>query len=281
MPGWQPLHQNHAIDVMAAVATFAQPIPQVALRRVLRVAEDAAFAAGLRSRHATQGMQFIVAPQGVALPAGGPQGFMFNAVFEDDDGMPIPGRVAEQLQVDVNSIVYRTWRYVSWSWQVERMQSLMLPALTLAHDVASFATVRLEYLDRFWFDGEPEDAATSKLLRVACPQLAPHIFEERDLWHVHTGAFVRPDPVKRLQQVLVDAINAPEPGQTAGPMKRWVHITTAFEDRFPTELVDDPRERASFPFDVLDDMHSGLKDLLASIITSTFAARIYLTGQNT
>jgi hypothetical protein len=284
MPGWQPIHENHAIDVMAAVVTFAHEVPDLALRRMLRAAEDAAFQAGLRSRHSTQAMQLIVGPQGISTtsPAGGLGGLLFNAPFEGDDGVPIAGRVAEQLQVDAASIVYRTWRYVSWSWQLERMRSMMTPALALARDVASIGTVRVEYLDRFWFDGEPQEAITSELLRVDCPQLAPHIFDRSDLWHVHTGAFLTPEPLKRLQQVLVDALNAPEPGQAAAaPLKRWIHITTALEDRFPPEVLDDPRENADFPFDVFDAMHSDLKDLLASIITDTFAARIYLTGQQT
>jgi hypothetical protein len=238
MPGWQPIHENHAIDVMAAVLTFAQPVPDVALRRMLRAAEDAAFAAGLRSRHSTQAAQLIIGPQGIATtgPTGGLQGLLFNALFEGEDGAPIPGRIAEQLQVDANSIVYRTWRYVSWSWQAERMRSLMNPTLALAREVTSVATTRLEYLDRFWFEGEPQQAITSDLLRVDCPQLAPYIFEQEDLWHVHTGAFVRPDPLKRLQQVLVDALNAPEPGQATGA-QRWILITTALEDVFPPRCL--------------------------------------------
>src|SRR5262249_33982930 len=152
---------------MAAVVNFGQTIPDVALKRGLRVAEDAAFAAGLRSRHSTQAMQWVVAPQGMSAAgtASGGQGLVFNAVFVSEGGTPIPGRLAEQLQVDATSIIYRTWRYVSWSWQVERMRSLMLPALNLVRDVASFGRVRLEYLDRFWFDGELQEANTAELLR--------------------------------------------------------------------------------------------------------------------
>ena len=278
MSCWQPIHEHHAIDVMAAVVTFAQPVPDIALRRMLRAAEDI-LPAGLRSRHSTQSLQLVVAPQGISTtgPAGGLHGVLFNALFEDDDGTPTPGRVAEQFQVDATSIVYRTWRYVSWSWQVERMRSLMTAPLAIARDVASIGMARLEYLDRFWFEGEPQEAITSELLRVDCPALAPHIFERKDLWHVHTGAFLTPDPLKRLQLVLVDALNAPAPGQAAGPAKRWVNITTALEDRFPAETLDDPRENADFPFGLFADMHADLKDVLGSIITSNSAARIYLS----
>ncbi len=281
MSGWHPIHDNHAIDVMAAVVTFSEPIPDRVLARALRAADEVAIPAGLNSRHSTDTMQFIVGPQGISTPAVAPanvQGLRYNAIFKNEDGTPVLGKIAEQLQVDANSIVYRTWRYVSWSWQLDRMRSLMASPFAAVSDVVSVMSTRLEYLDRFWFDGEPQDAPTSELLRVNSPQLAPHIFNERDLWHVHTGAFIRPGPRKRLQQIMVDALDSAAPA-SPGPIRRWVHITTALEDRFSAGALDDPRENADFPFNGFNEMHSVLKDLLGTIITAPTASRIYLSGK--
>ncbi len=165
MSGWHPIHDNHAIDVMAAVVTFSEPIPHRVLARALRAADEVAIPAGLNSRHSTDTMQFIVGPQGISTPAVAPanvQGLRFNAIFKNGDGTPVLGKIAEQLQVDANSIVYRTWRYVSWSWQLDRMRSLMASPFAAVSDVVSVMSTRLEYLDRFWFDGEPQDAPTSE-----------------------------------------------------------------------------------------------------------------------
>jgi hypothetical protein len=280
---WQPFHGNHAIDVMAAVVTFAQRVPDEALRPMLSAAEDAAFPAGLTSRHSVQMAQAIAGPQGRSAsgPAGDIQGLCFNAVFAEEDGTPTPSRIAEQLHVDANSVAYRTWRYVSWSWQMERLRSLMAPVLVQVRDVASVASVRLEYRDRFWFEGEPQEAITSDLLRVDSTHLAPHLFERQGLWQLHTEAFLPPDPVQRLEQVLVDAREEPAPGKRAAPAKRWICITTALEDRFLASASDamlpDPRDCGEFPFDLLDGLHSDLKVLLGSIITGSIANRICLT----
>ena len=73
MPGqWKPIHENHAIDVMAAVLTFSEPIPIRLLSRVLKLSEDAAFAAGLRSRHSMTGVQFMIGPRGASAGANVP-----------------------------------------------------------------------------------------------------------------------------------------------------------------------------------------------------------------
>ncbi len=37
MAGWHPIHDNHAIAVVAAVVTFAQAIPDLLLKRVSRI----------------------------------------------------------------------------------------------------------------------------------------------------------------------------------------------------------------------------------------------------
>lgn len=277
MPGWQPFNDNHAIDVMAAVVSFAQPVPDLTLKKILKAAEDVAFPAGLRSRHRSHSM-VVVDPQGVSAIPPNVSGFIFNASSEGDDALP-GRRVAEQLQVDTNSVVYRIWRYVSWSWQIERMHLLMAPAIKVAQSVTAIGSVRLEYLDRFWFDGDPADAIISSLLRRDCPYLASHIFERKDLWHVHTGAFLATNPIKRLQQVLVDALDAPALGNLTEEIKRWIHITTALEDRFAMDGENDPRDNPDFPFNSFDTMHVELKNLLSTIITAESANRIYLTGR--
>jgi hypothetical protein len=42
MAGWRPIHDNHAIAAMAAVVTFAQPIPDRLLKAALEASEQAA-----------------------------------------------------------------------------------------------------------------------------------------------------------------------------------------------------------------------------------------------
>jgi hypothetical protein len=231
MPGsWYPIHDNHAIDVMAAVVNFAEPIPELIFKKVLKASEDVAFSNGLRSRHSTQGTQMILsmAADGSQSLVPGPtvsQGRAFNSLLELSEDQPVPNKVAEQLQVTNSYVAYRTWQYVSWSWQLARMKELLGPSLSMAVNVVFLGSQRLEYLDRFRFDGDARSATVGEVLQPGSERLAPHIFSRTDLWHSHTGAY-RPDDgaTKKLEQIHVDALDDP----TAGPSStRWINLMTA------------------------------------------------------
>jgi hypothetical protein len=279
--GWKPIHENHAIEVMAVVLTFAEPLPDRLFRNILRACEDAAFTAGLKSRHSRSGsVRVTVTPEGMASAVpGGASGLLFNRLFEADDGSPIPGKVAEQLQVDPNSIVYRTWSYVSWGWQLDRMRSIMSEGMKMFSAATSLATLRLEYLDRFQWVLTQGPADVDRLLRRESPYIAPSIFDATDLWHSHTGKFLPSASLtKRLQQVHIDALE----GVVGGPVEgenhpvRWVNIVTAREDRIPVVDIDAEVPNPDI-FGMLDEFHEELKDLLGSVIRGDVAQRIYLT----
>jgi uncharacterized protein (TIGR04255 family) len=267
---WQPVHENHAIEVMAVKVDFAELVPLPLLRRALRVAEEGAFAAGLRSRHTLGGQ--ISGGSGVVL--GVIQGQIFNAGIETVDSEPVPLKVSEQLQVDQTAITYRTWRYVSWSWQAERVKSLLLPVVDTVYGIVSIAHAQLEYLDRFRFDGPPNSAAVALLLKEGAPLVAPQIFSKSDLWHSHTGAYLPSgDQTKRLQTVNVDAINDPAQGDN---MRRWVNIVTLRRDTFSADVVHEGGPSSDKILELLNTMHTELKDLLGMLITDAMASRIYL-----
>jgi hypothetical protein len=279
---WQPVHENHAIDVMAVVVTFTEPLPDRVLRKALQVSEAAAFDAGLKSRHSLQQVVLSPGAQGGVLPGlSGMRGQMFNAQAESPDGPPVPGRLSEQLQVEQSSLIYRTWKYVSWSWQIERMRELMMPALSVTQDVTSFGMQRLEYLDRFKFDGDPSTIEFSSLLRERSGLIAEHGFGRSELWHSYTGFF---DPsqdasTKRLFQVNVDILDQPsDPLSPASPQMRWANILTAREDRLKPNEVDGRTRDANMLFESFDLMHTELKDLFGKIVTDAVAERIYLMG---
>jgi hypothetical protein len=279
--GWRPIHENHAIAVMAAVVTFAQTVPDLTLRKILRSSEDTAFAAGLKSRHSTKALQFSIDAKGVSQSeaASGIQGQLFNSLVETTDGVPISTQVAEQLQVDQAHVIYRTWQYVSWRWQSDRIRKLMTPALEIAKGTVAFASIRFEYLDRFWFDGDATKADPKQLLRMDSPVIAPHVFAAPDLWHSHTGAFLASGgQFKRLQQVMIDALDEPSLPQDAVAPVRWVNITTALEDRFMQPPAENEDIDVDDLFQRLDTMHASLKDTLAIIITNEMAERIFLRG---
>lgn len=274
---WRPIHENHAIDVMAAVIRFSQPLPDLVFKRAAKAAEAAAFGNGLKSRHIESGVAFNLGFMGAGEPfVAQPQARVFNSVREDPAGEPIPGILSEQVRIDAQSIIYRTWNYVSWSWQRDRISTLMSGALLAVQEVVELASIRLEYLDRFWFDGPIASAKTGALLRKDSDLIASHVFDRDDLWHCHTGAFLGASSSQRpLLQITLDALDQPGPTSESGQV-RWVNISTARENRYVNEAVDERPWTTDFVTDMLDLMHAELKDALASVILDDMAEAIYL-----
>jgi uncharacterized protein (TIGR04255 family) len=275
---WKPIHENHAIDVMACVVTFGQVVPGILLKRVLNVAEEAAFAAGLRSRHSLRETQVTIGPDGAVLPSQGPvQGQFFQSSIEVAEDAPVAVQVAEQLHVAQDKVMYRTWRYVSWAWQFERIQKLMLPLVAIVQDIVPISSQRLEYLDRFRWDGDLSHIDYSAVLKTDSPLIAPHVFSRSDLWHSYTGAFLpNGDDRKKLLQIHIDALDAQASPSAPLPQTRWLHILTAREDRFNVPGVKESEQNAELIKLTFDSMHTELKNVLETMISDAMVERIYL-----
>jgi hypothetical protein len=204
---------------------------------------------------------------------------MINSIFEGDEAAAPSMRVAEQLQVNQGAVVYRTWNYVSWSWQIERMKMLMRPALEAVHGSVSFAAQRLEYLDRFRFEGDITEIDIGSVMRQGSPFIAPHVFALADLWHSHTGAFLPPtDSAKHLLQVHIDALDDPPVASPGVAQTRFINILTALEDRFPVDNLDEMDRSVDDIFGRFVSQHSESKEIFASVITDGMADRVYLKG---
>jgi len=277
MPGsWNPIHENHAIDAMAALVTFSGTIPNLLLAKALKRSEDVAFDAGLRSRGGMAGFQMVIGAEGVSSGATTQtRGRTFNSIIDDEETPLGSSRRVEQLVVTENQVAYRTWNYVSWTWQIERMRMLMSPAISMVQDAVSLATQRLEYLDRFRYDGDLSEMQLTSLLRAGSPFVAPHVFSRTDLWHSYTGAFLPSNGgLKRLEQVHIDCLDEPSTPETT--KTRGINSMTAREDRFIEPGVDEPAPNSNSIFDRFGLLHSELKDTFAGVITDEIARRIYL-----
>ena len=272
---WQPYGESHAIDAMAMGISFAQPLPQLLFARLLSGVERVAFDLGLNSRH-------TIGPESIQFQQPLPpeivmnyQGRTYNAMASNEDDAPA-NKVTEQLQFLPNSILYRTWRYVSWSWHKKRMESLIRPVIDAISETVLINSLRLEYLDRFH---QKSNAApdTRTLIKQSCPYVSPYAFDATDMWHCHTGSFIEKNTRwKRLKLVNIDVIDeAPTPPESI-PV-RWTNITTALEDRFEIRRIEDYSITSTYVLDTLDVLHDQLKLILAEIITDNIAKRIYLT----
>jgi len=275
--GWRPIHDNHAIDNMAVAVKFPQPIPVPLFKKALRCAETVASDQGLHNRHVLKQVQVEIGQDGQPMPGVvAPQGLVFNSVAPSGEEQATGASEIEQLICQQSGITYRTWQYVSWQWQLQRFALLLKPILDVLEGNVAWASVRMEYLDRFQFLGEPIQSSVQELLQDRSKWLAPHIFGGAELWHCHTGCYLRPESrARRLLQIYVDALDQPR-SKDDQSMARWVNIITARED-FWNEDIDLSFRYELFE-DVLNKIHLELKGVLEEIITDKYAKRIYLQG---
>ncbi|MGV2130876.1 TIGR04255 family protein [Agrobacterium vitis] len=277
---WLPLHENHAINVMALVIQFAEPITTPIYRKALAAADASTTKAGFASREQIPTYQISLQP-GVPQTFQQPEmhGAVIYSSYFGSAISPISPLEAhpysEQLQIEPRSIVYRTRSYVSWTWQKSRYFEIINPIIDAVSGIVETSAVRFEYQDQFTFDGRCNEADVRLLFRDNSPYLAPHVYEELGTWHSHTGCFLpSADTTKKLLQINVDAVDTADAMNT----QRLVNITTARENRYAINLDgagDVNKERIA---SILDLQHEELKAALRALINSNTASQIYLEG---
>jgi len=248
---------------MGAYVRFADPLPDLLLKRALLVLQPVADLHGLNGVLQSKRVQFKMTETGGAIPEVLESiGQVFNRRADAANVDVIEAPLLEQVALDHNSLVYRTWDYVSWEWHFDRITELLRATLATLSEAVAFQSVGVEYLDKFKTNDE-DPAPLADLLQRDSRLVADHVFDVPDLFHSHTGAFQGTDHTDQiLHSVKIDAVREGE--------ERVINITTGFEHRY-SDIVEN-----ADVFAVFDEAHTGLKDLLGSLITEKQAQLIYL-----
>ena len=259
---------------MAGVVTLHEPLPQLMQRKIFKATEDLAFEMGLRSRHMISGEQMIGPGMIIqlALPKkeAPPSGYLFNSVNDDPTTGERLARPTEQIEIRGNSIIYRTWQYISQDWNFARMNNLFAPFLQAAADNVAIQNTRVEYADRFIWSDNAMPPDFTKLIRPDCPVIAPMAYSSKHHWHSHSGQML--SDANGVQRVSFANFDTGDVDQN-GEMFPSVAIMTAMEDRHSLDAEPISTDIVHTTF---NEMHDKLNQSLASIITDQLAERIYL-----
>jgi len=269
---WRPRHSEHAIEVMSLGIAFPEPLPVRLSQRLQQSVFSRMTADGdsidrkvIRGIQVTNGAaSFEQVGVQLSVPAEG----HFAAST----------KLSSQVEINPQAIIYRTWAYEKWDAELARMRAWMAEAIDLAASVSSIQSARLEYQDRFSYDGDVEDAPVAQLLRSDCMWLAPHIFSLREGWHSHTGRFIPSTHGQRsVVQLHVDVQDLPFPSPPGVRQTRWIYMMTAFEDRYDFTEIDPDGLNADFLFERSTAMHHKLDDIIKQALTDEACAAINLT----
>jgi uncharacterized protein (TIGR04255 family) len=279
MGEWQPIHDQHAIAVVAVVVTLSGELPERSASRLQQKAVELGSGMGLTSSAPIHG--FAVDPSRGMATASEKLGLVINSI---SDVPKIPGFAldfSKQIQIDRNSLMYRTSVYTRWSAMRGDLEKLVSPLIEMISEIIGVHSIRLEYLDRFFFTGDINEASVQELISPECQMIAPHIFGEAANWHSHSGSArpVEPAGATAITHVNVDAKSLTQRGTSGAKRMRVVNLMTAREDRNPFGKVAESDYNADLMLKRLDEMHDELKKMISDILVLSVQEKIGMGEQ--
>lgn len=265
---WRPMTEQHAIERVRVTLAFDRPIPPKKVR-----------ALGMRVRDHMQGLGFgpIALQSGQAIAIQVSPGGQPVAVQQPQEvngwtfqNTTVLGVSTEAFQLADNALLYEITEYTRWASFLERFEAVAADVVSdlLALDDASLS---LEYHDRFWFEGPPNEAVPSQLLRWAEAVVPSASQDGADLWHVHRGWFEAGQHGRLLIQHNIDA----QDEAVQGLLRRVVRMVTRSEGRKGVWTVAEDNLRPH-----LDIMHDRTKAVFAEALTDEVCSRVGINREN-
>ncbi len=117
------------------------------------------------------------------------------------------GKPTRVLRLESNLLAVHFMKYDNWSSMLNdslHYIKTIVPCLSL--ETNAIQGYSLKYIDRFTFDGPPQNAEASLLLNKTTPYIALHCFDAGPVWHCHSGWFDSfSDSSRILNQLNVDS----------------------------------------------------------------------------
>lgn len=272
--GFNPIHTAHAIEQVVFAIQFANPLQGAAFAAILEKAEQIASDLPAHAILSQQGFMFN--PHSGAVPFqlnGTITGKAFQRVAPD-------GSIEKGLRVEQNALSFHTSVYTRWMDVWSAARQFFEPLAPMYAAQSQLTQVGLTYIDKFEWLGDADLCDPLILLRPQSEYLSPSVYCAKDLWHCHTGAFIRTDKqTKRLRNVNVDYVDDNRPdGQT----RRVVAITTALTDMLNQPSYDSTEVTSetcvSFVERHMEELHIANKQVLHGTIADEMSRRIALTN---
>ena len=220
MSGFKPIHAAHAIERVSTGIQFAQPLNEADFKEIRELAST--FTDDLPRQVEIQGMMLSIGPPGGSPDPPFPGGFLLQNM--ESDGSSFFSRFVLKLhQLRTERILILVGMMCG---QKQRNTLIFLIPKFLSH--SETVSINLTYVDKFVWDGEISECQPNLLLRYNSEYICPHVYDSGELWHTHTGKFLRvEDKFKRLLNLNIDCLDEKE---ASGNDKRVVKILTVITD---------------------------------------------------
>lgn len=269
--GFEPIHDAHAIEQVAFVVQFDNSIDDTTFDEAKSITDQ--FNEELPGKR-------DVARQGFSIPLGKQASPINHPIINTGIirmSASRDGSIESELRIERSAITFLTTRYTRWKeiWgQASRYFNAVLP---LYLENTNLIAVGMNYVDKFVWKGNSENFNPKLLIHENSKYVCKHIFETNDLWHSHTGAFIRIDKItKRLININIDCVNEVNPEGE----RKVISITTSASDQF-NQLGYEPYSADEDSIAMIDEhmqnIHLFGKSILSQLITEHMSKRIALT----
>ena len=266
---FEPIHDAHAIEQVQIAINFLSPLDATSMTNVR--SEISAFESELPGYSEIQRLAI-----GVTQTPGFINGPITSTGFVRFR-TAANGVVLDELIIAPESITFRTTSYTRWVDIWTKFSRYLKAILEIYVSKLAIAQVSLSFVDKFVWIGEVAACKPKLLLRPDSRYICPHIYAQDDLWHSHTGVFLRVDAyTKRLLNINVDYLD----DLTTGQARRIVGISTVL-----TDMLNQPSYQAfnltsGEAFDSLSTrmtaLHNMSKTSFAHVISDEMCERIAL-----
>jgi uncharacterized protein (TIGR04255 family) len=272
---FRPVHAAHSIEQVVFSVHFDRQLPPENFAAVVNAAEQ--FRGEMPGGGAIQGVSFAFGGAGMPPPFFQHpmpiSGVMLTRSAPD-------GSIESELRVEQTSLSFRTTRYSRWATIWNTAQRYFGAILGSYIDAgAQLNSISLNFVDKYVWHGEANTCDAEKLLRRDSGYIAAQVFNQRDLWHSHTGAFERANAhTKRLMNINVDCLDEVVNVES----RRVIVITTVLTDSFGQPGYDPiavtSSDALAFISTQMLALHAENKRILADSITDAMANQIALNG---
>lgn len=260
---FEPLHAAHSIENVQFILNFSTAISDADWPAVLETARS--------HKGALPGEIPVTSFTGTGTVQEGKPGIARRRAAPT-------GAIEEELVVTRGSLVYHTSKYDRWVGCWNRAREIFDSVLSAVPGGFVLSTIGQSVVDKFVHHGAPSRESLQNVLRKDSPYICSHVFECDDLWHSHTGAFIKHDPqTRRLRNINIDYLD----DQISGLTRRTLAISIVVSDQFQQQGYDPNTLRitntSTLINDHMENLHQENKMILSRLLTDKMVRRIALT----
>lgn len=268
-----PVHAAHAIEQVVFTIQVDTPLSDEQLKQAKEIARQFKNDDDMPGLSDMRGMSFMFGQFGTPPVPEMMAGFVLNR-------MGPSGVVEKELRVERNALSFMTTRYSRWATILSTAWRYIEAFLPIYIERSKLTGVGLNYLDKFIWGGDATTCNIQRLFREESKYLSAHVFEAEDLWHCHTGAFIRPEAhVKRLLNINVNALDENQDNAS----RRVITILTVLTDLLNQPGYDETtlngQSVGAFVTDRLSTIHEASKLVLMDLLRNEMSKRISLVRE--